>query len=180
MPRVRHGADPLVIVVMGVSGCGKSTIAQFLAQRLNAHFKDGDELHPENNINKMAAGVPLNDDDREPWLHDVAQYAHIKAGEHGICVIACSALKSKYRNILNQAGRLAYVFLEGSRELISARMHARSGHFMPESLLDSQFATLEDPRTEDNVVSVSIESTPEQIVGNAVQALREKGCIPHV
>jgi gluconokinase len=180
MPSIEPANDPLVIVVMGVSGCGKSTVAQFLAQRLKAHFKDGDELHPESNIDKMAAGIALSDDDREPWLRDVAQYAREQASKHGICVIACSALKSSYRDILNQAGQLVYVFLEGSRELIATRMHSRTGHFMPDTLLDSQFATLEDPRTEGNVVSVSIEPTPEQIADNAVQALRDRNCIAHI
>ena len=180
MSSIEPVRDPLVIIVMGVSGCGKSTVAQFLSQRLKGHFKDGDELHPQSNIDKMAAGIPLSDDDREPWLLDVAQYASEQASKHGICVIACSALKSSYRDILNQAGQLVYVFLEGSQELIATRMHSRTGHFMPETLLASQFATLEDPRTEDNVVSVSIEPTPEQIADNAVLALRGKGCIAHI
>lgn len=168
---------PLVVVVMGVSGCGKSTVAELLAERLDAHFKDGDELHPAANIEKMASGIPLDDEDREPWLHDVAVYAKEHAREHGICVIACSALKKSYRRILNSAGQVTYVYLDGSRELIAARIQARSGHFMPEGLLDSQFAALEDPRSEDNVVSVSIDSTPEQIADSAKAALNQHGHI---
>lgn len=178
MSSLEPETDSLVIVVMGVSGCGKSTIAQYLSLRLNAHFKDGDELHPSSNIDKMAAGVPLDDDDRIPWLNDVASYARIHANKHGICVIACSALKSSYRDILNTAGHVVFVYLNGSRELIASRMHSRTGHFMPETLLDSQFSALEDPRNEGNVVSVGIDFTPEQIAENAEYALHEFGCIP--
>lgn len=166
---------PLVVVVMGVSGCGKSSIAEQLASDLQAHFKDGDELHPQNNIDKMASGTPLTDEDRQPWLEDVARYAASHAREHGICVIACSALKHHYRQTLNTAGHVAYVYLHGSRELIASRMHLRSGHFMPETLLDSQFAALEDPRKEDNVVTVSIDTDIPNIARNAASALREAG-----
>jgi len=177
MTSIEPESDSLIIVVMGVSGCGKSTIAQCLAIRLNAEFKDGDELHPASNIDKMAAGIPLTDNDREPWLQDIARYAREKAGATSICVIACSALKRRYRNILNTAGQVIYVFLDGPRDVIASRMHKRTGHFMPETLLDSQFAALEDPRSENNVVSVGIEHTPEQIAANAEQALRDNGYI---
>ena len=167
--------SPLIVVVMGVSGCGKSSIAEQLGRDLHAHFKDGDELHPQSNIDKMASGTPLRDADRQPWLEDVARYASLQAHEHGICVIACSALKHHYRQTLNTAGRVAYVFLEGSRELIGARMHLRSGHFMPETLLNSQFAALEDPRQEDNVITVSIDDDIQSISRNAITALRDRG-----
>lgn len=171
-------AGPLVLVVMGVSGCGKSTIAVHLAEQLGAHCKDGDELHPKENIEKMAAGIPLTDADREPWLIDVANYAREHAELHGICVIACSALKNRYRQILNTAGRVAYVFLSGSHELIASRMHARAGHFMPEALLDSQFAALEDPRSESDVITVSIESDAPTIARDAVKKLKACGIVP--
>ncbi len=167
--------SPLIVVVMGVSGCGKSSVAEQLANDLHGHFKDGDELHPPSNIDKMASGTPLTDDDRQPWLEDVARYAAAQAAEHGICVIACSALKHRYRQTLNTAGRVAYVFLEGSRELIASRMHLRTGHFMPETLLDSQFAALEDPRDENNVVTVSIDADIQSISRNAIAALHESG-----
>jgi len=119
-------SDPLTIVVMGVSGCGKSTIAKGLAQKIDAHFKDGDELHPPSNIKKMESGVPLNDEDRKPWLADIARYAQKSSKEHGLCVIACSALKASYREILRNAGRIVFVYLDGSFDLISDRMRARA------------------------------------------------------
>lgn len=170
-------SDPLIIIVMGVSGCGKSTIARFLGQKIAAHVKDGDELHPASNIDKMAAGIPLSDEDRLPWLQDVARYAEQHARQHRICVIACSALKHNYRTILNQAGNVVYVFLQGSRQLIASRMHKREGHFMPESLLDSQLEALEDPRSEPNVVTVGIEPEPAVIAENAVKALQIGGYV---
>lgn len=163
---------------MGVSGCGKSTVAEQLARDLQAHFKDGDELHPESNIDKMAAGIALTDEDRQPWLEDVARYAAENACQHGVCVIACSALKKRYRQILNTAGHVVYVFLEGSHSLIASRMHQRTGHFMPAQLLDSQFAALEDPRGEDNVVTTGIDADVQSISSNSVQALRAAGFWP--
>lgn len=170
--------DPLVIIIMGVSGCGKSTVARSIAGQLKAHFKDGDALHPAGNIDKMSAGTPLTDEDREPWLEEIARYARDQANQNGICVIACSALKRRYRQTLNMAGRVAYVFLDGSFELIASRMHLRSGHFMPDTLLISQFDTLQDPRKEPNVVTVSIESDAQTITDNAISALRAKQFLP--
>ncbi|ASJ70284.1 gluconokinase [Granulosicoccus antarcticus] len=169
---------PLIIIVMGVSGCGKSSVASQLATDLKGHFKDGDELHPASNIDKMAAGTPLSDEDRQPWLEDVARYAASQAQTHGICVIACSALKQTYRQTLSTAGNVVFVFLEGSQEMIGSRMSRREGHFMPDSLLLSQFAALEDPRKEDNVVTVSIEDDIPTISHNAVLALRKHGFWP--
>lgn len=164
---------PLIVIVMGVSGCGKSTVAQLIANELKfndqqAHFKDGDELHPDSNIKKMASGEALTDEDRQPWLIDVANYARAQAQQFGICVIACSALKNKYRTTLNHAGNVIYVFLNGSYELIAARMHQRSGHFMPEQLLNSQFAALEDPTKEPNVLTVSIDAEAAEVAKQAV------------
>ena len=168
-------SDSHIVVVMGVSGCGKSTVAAAIAKLLNGHFKDGDELHPEANIKKMESGIPLNDGDREPWLFDLVTYAREKATQHGLCVIACSALKQRYRDILNKAGNVVYIYLDGSFELIASRMHARKGHFMPEALLTSQFDALEDPRAEGNVVSVGIESDPQTIATDAVATLHMQG-----
>ncbi len=166
---------PLIIVVMGVSGCGKSTIAESLANQLQTHYKDGDDLHPTGNIEKMESGVPLSDADRTPWLVDVARYGSEQASLHGSCVIACSALKRSYRDILNQAGNVVYVFLDGSYELIASRMHARKDHFMPETLLDSQFEALESPKGEENVVSVGIDKDPDSIAADAVTELKKYG-----
>ena len=169
---------PLIIIVMGVSGCGKSTVAENIARDLAAlgiqvHCKDADELHPSSNIDKMAAGLALTDEDRQPWLEQVAVYAREKAEQHGVCVVACSALKSRYRQTLNTAGQVVYVYLLGSHQLIASRMHERTGHFMPETLLDSQFAALEDPRTEPHVLTVSIESSPDVVATDAISLLNQ-------
>lgn len=158
---------------MGVAGCGKTTVAEHLANCLGAGFCDGDDFHPKSNIDKMSSGIPLTDDDRLPWLERLRDHAIEQSREHHTYVIACSALKRRYRDILNQAGQVFYVFLDGSRELIRSRMHLRSGHFMPEALLDSQFEALEDPRHEANVVTVSIEPLPDVIANNAAVALNK-------
>jgi len=171
--RVRRGIGPRgrVVVVMGVSGCGKSTVAEHLAGRLAGDFLDGDSLHPAANIAKMSCGEPLDDQDRGPWLEAVRDATAERAARHGVNVVACSSLKRRYRDILRGAGEVAFVFLDGSRELIAARMHERRGHFMPETLLDSQFAALERPDGEPGVVVVPIEADPATIAANAAEAL---------
>ena len=157
---------------MGVSGCGKSTIAALLATRLGGHFRDGDELHPKANIEKMSAGTPLTDADREPWLEAVRDYAAGAAREHGLCVVACSALKRRYRETLRGSSEnVFHVFLDGSRELIASRMGERKGHFMPPKMLDSQFEALESPVGEARVVAVDIAPDPETIARHAAEAL---------
>jgi gluconokinase len=137
--------EPVVLVVMGVSGSGKSTVAALLAGRLGWAFEEGDALHPQKNIDKMAAGHPLTDEDRYPWLEKVAEWVdqRLDHGENG--VITCSALKRSYRNIINRRGSgVVFVFLSGTPETISARLAERHGHFMPASMLGSQFADLEE------------------------------------
>ncbi len=163
-----------IVVVMGVSGCGKSTVARHVATLLGATFKDGDELHPPQNIAKMERGEPLTDADRMPWLARVRDHSAERARESGLHVVACSALAQRYRDVLNEAGSVAYVFLEGSRELIASRMGARRGHFMPPELLDSQFAALESPKGRADTVTVDIEPPPEAVARDAVAALRER------
>ena len=138
--------DPNVLVVMGVSGSGKSTIAAMLAQRLHWVYEDADWFHPKSNIEKMHHGEPLNDKDRWPWLHAIAAWidATRSAGGHGI--VACSALKRVYRDILIGGRRdVRLIFLRGERDLIARRIAARADHFMPPTLLDSQLKTLEEP-----------------------------------
>jgi gluconokinase/shikimate kinase len=142
---------------MGVSGCGKSTVAAILASRLGWPFEEGDALHPQANIEKMAAGRPLTDADRLPWLAKVADWVdeRIGAGENGL--ITCSALKRSYRDLINRRGSdLMFVFLAGSKETIAARLAARHGHFMRASLLDSQFADLEEPAADEPAIRVDI------------------------
>jgi len=130
---------------MGVSGCGKTTIAQQLCKTLNLPYIEADDFHPEANISKMKNGEPLNDDDREPWLENLA--AELKKNETNGCVLACSALKEKYRTTLNSliSKPLQIIHLEGTFDLIKNRMEKRAGHFMPSKLLQSQFDTLEKP-----------------------------------
>jgi gluconokinase len=161
-----------VIVVMGVSGCGKSTIASMLAHRLHWIYEDGDWLHPKSNIEKMHHGEPLNDADRWPWLHAIADWidATRKSGGHG--VVACSALKRAYRDILIGDRRdVRLVYLKGDRDLIARRIAARADHFMPPDLLDSQFKALEEPTPDERPVVVSIAPHPREIVETIVQKL---------
>lgn len=142
---------------MGVSGCGKTTVAAILAGRLGWPFEEGDALHPQANIEKMAAGHPLTDADRWPWLAKVAHWVdeRLNAGENGL--ITCSALKRSYRDLINRRGSgLIFVFLAGSKETIAARLAARHGHFMHASLLDSQFADLEEPAADEPAIRVDI------------------------
>lgn len=164
---------PAAIIVMGVSGCGKSSVGALLAERLGLAFIEGDALHPAANVEKMAKGTPLSDDDRWPWLDIIGaeMAASLNRGE-GI-VVSCSALKRIYRERLRAAtgGSLAFVYLHGSRDLLTERMGARTGHFMPLSLLDSQLATLEVPTGEPGVVTVDIDQSVEGIVADAMRGL---------
>ncbi len=168
----KRPAQLVVLVLMGVSGCGKTTVAEILAQRLHWAFEEGDALHPQANVDKMAAGHALSDTDRAPWLAKVADWvdARLDAGESG--VITCSALKRSYRAQIDRRGAgVEFVYLHGSHELIAARLAGRHGHFMPTSLLDSQFATLEEPATDEPAIRVEIGGTPDAIASDIVAAL---------
>jgi gluconokinase len=156
-------------VVMGVSGCGKSSIGAGVAAALGARFVDGDDLHPPANIAKMARAEPLTDDDRAPWLALVGQ-----ALAQGNTVVACSALKRKYRDqIRAQADTdTVFLFLRGQKETLLARMAARPGHFMPPSLLESQLAILQPPTADEAHLVQDIEQTPAQIIAGFLAGLR--------
>jgi gluconokinase len=163
-----------IVIVMGVSSSGKSTIGQSIARRLHVPFLDGDGYHPPANVEKMRAGIPLVDEDRWPWLQSLAQALHEAADRKDAAVGACSALRRIYRDYLvEKAGEpILFVYLEGTKELIAARMARRQHEYMPASLLDSQFATLEipDPETE-NVLIVPVTDSVDRITQTTVKAL---------
>ncbi|CAH1543963.1 D-gluconate kinase, thermostable [Vibrio jasicida] len=161
------------VVVMGVCASGKTTIGEHLAEKLGRKFIDGDNLHPRANIQKMASGQPLNDDDRKPWLERIrdAAYSLESKNEHGI--IVCSALKKIYRDQIRDGNEnVSFLFLDGSKELILERMRARQGHFMKENMVNSQFETLERPENEPRTIFVDIDATIEEVVANAAELIR--------
>jgi carbohydrate kinase (thermoresistant glucokinase family) len=167
-----------VLVMMGVSGSGKTTIASAVAQRLGWQMLEGDKLHPPANVAKMSAGTPLTDDDRWPWLHAIASAIDDWRANGVSGVVACSALKRAYRDILiGPRKNVVLVYLEGSHELIAKRMAARHGHFMPPGLLDSQFATLEEPAEAEHPIVVSVAPAPEAIAETIVEKLNQQGRI---
>jgi len=155
----------MIVLVMGVSGSGKTTVGALLAGQLGWPYAEADSFHPAANIEKMAAGIPLTDADRAPWLAAIGQWidAEVAASRSG--VVSCSALKRAYRDQL-RAGRseVKIVYLRGSRELIATRLAARHGHFFRAEMLDSQFAALEEPTPDEGVLIVSIGKSPKEIV----------------
>jgi gluconokinase len=166
------GEIPCALVVMGVSGSGKSTIADKLAERLSWKYEDGDKFHPLSNVAKMSAGQPLTDEDRWPWLQAIADEIDRVCKARERAVIACSALKRVYRDILvHGRNDVRIIFLEGTQELIAARLNLRKGHFMPPGLLASQFKTLEPPGADENPVTVSIDASVDAIVDDIVRQL---------
>lgn len=154
---------------MGVSGSGKSLIGRKLAEQMKIPFYDADDFHPESNVKKMKSGKPLNDSDRRPWLQAMANRFPDWEREEG-AVLACSALKQSYREQLKKGavGDLHFVFLKGSKALISKRMNRRKNHFMPGELLDSQFEALEEP---ENAITISIDQSPDEIIHEIIEQL---------
>jgi gluconokinase len=159
----------MVIVLMGVSGTGKTAVGTRLARGLGGEFVEGDDYHPPANVEKMRSGMPLDDADRQPWLETLSREIGRWLDAGKTVVLACSALKQRYRDIL-KAGRagVRFVHLEGDPDLIRSRLAQRRGHYMPASLLDSQFAALEEPA---DAITVTVEGTPDEIVAEIVKAL---------
>lgn len=165
------GTKPL-LVVMGVSGSGKSTIGAAIAQRLRVPFADADDFHPQANIEKMSAGVPLDDHDRRPWLDAIGEW--LGAHPDG-AVMSCSALKRSYRDRLrHHASRVRFLHLAGTPEVIAARMAGRPGHFMPASLLHSQFATLEPLAPDEAGLTIDIDQSVDDVVQQYVDRLDQE------
>ena len=163
---------PVIIVVMGVSGSGKSTVAALLAGALGCHFLEGDDLHPRENVEKMRAGTPLSDFDRLPWLRNIAEVVDGWRARGECGVLTCSALKRSYRDvIIGDRHDVVLAYLKGSYDLVHQRMAARHEHFMPIALLDSQFATLEEPTPDEHPIIVDIGVKPADIATEIVRQL---------
>ena len=163
-----------VLVVMGVSGSGKSTVAKPVAERLGWPFQEGDDLHPAANLAKMRAGIALDDADRAPWLDAIADWIaqRLRAGSGG--VVTCSALRRAYRDRLRQAGDgVTFVYLDGSKAVIAKRVAKRHGHFMPPALLDSQFATLEEPAPDEHAIVVDLDQPADRQIDEIVAAVSQ-------
>jgi gluconokinase len=161
---------PLEIVVMGVSGSGKTTVGALLAERLGRPYAEADGFHPEANVAKMAAGHPLDDEDRRPWLAAIAAWLDERIARREAAVVTCSALKRKYRDVLRRP-EVQFVYLHGSQELIAQRLAARTRHFFKQALLASQFADLEPPAPDEAAVTVSIDAPPAAIVEAILRAI---------
>lgn len=168
----KRDGKPAVIVVMGVASSGKTSLGERLAQHLGWPFRDADSFHPPENVAKMSSGTPLTDEDRKPWLAAIAAWIDELRASGGNGIVTCSALKRAYRRVIvGDRPDVALVYLRGSRELIGRRMAARQHHFMPPALLDSQFATLEEPGEDERPLVVSVEDSKEAIVEEVLQRL---------
>jgi len=171
---------PAAIVVMGVSGSGKTSVGELLGQRLGFPFIDGDDFHPPANVEKMSAGIPLTDEDRWPWLDILGAKIGALARNEGGVIAAASSLRKVYRDRMTAAAGMPVLFahLDGPADIIAERMAKRTDHYMPLSLLDSQIATLEPPESEENALSVPIDGSVEEIVASILSALGTAGKHP--
>jgi gluconokinase len=169
---VRKSISPVVVVLMGVAGSGKSTIGTRLSKILGWQFRDADSFHPPANIEKMSRGVPLDDSDRRPWLAAIAAWIDQQLAEGKSAIVSCSALKRAYRDqLIGARGGVQLVYLKGSRRLIGVRLQARKGHFMPASLLKSQFEVLEEPQPDENAIIIPVTLPPPRVAAAIIQRL---------
>jgi ribose 5-phosphate isomerase A len=167
-----HRGSPPILVVMGISGSGKSTIAEALASRLGWPFEEGDALHPESNVAKMHAGIPLSDEDRQPWLARVAAWIDAQRAKRRPGIITCSALKRAYRQIvIGDRPEVRLVYLRGGRDVVAAHLSGRHGHFMPADLLQSQIDTLEEPDPSEDPLTVDVGPPPDQVADDVIRQL---------
>jgi carbohydrate kinase (thermoresistant glucokinase family) len=166
---------PVIAIVMGVSGSGKTTVSALLAAALGCQFQEGDDLHPAENVEKMQGGTPLTDADRLPWLRKIAEEIDSWRARGDSGVLTCSALERSYRDIVigNRPG-VTLVYLKGSYDLIRRRMAARHEHFMPVALLDSQFATLQEPTPNEHPITMDVGGRPTEIAAEIVHQLEER------
>lgn len=160
------------VVVMGVAGCGKSTVAEAIRDRLGYVMAEGDDLHPQANVDKMAAGIPLTDEDRWPWLGLINRWMRDHDAKGESTVVSCSALKRSYRDVLREGVPVFFVHMAGSESLIGERIAARKGHFMPPALLPSQFAALEPLQQDEPGIAISVEGNMEEMIERAVAAVK--------
>ncbi|MFJ4207136.1 gluconokinase [Paenarthrobacter sp. NPDC089675] len=163
-------AQQPVLVIMGVSGSGKSTVAGVLAGKLGWDLAEGDDLHPEANVAKMHSGQALTDEDRWPWLGIISDWIKERTASGTPAIITCSALKKKYRDVL-RGDNVVFVFLQGSKDKISDRLASRHGHFMPPSLLESQFEALEEPTGDENYISLCVSASPAEEADEVIERL---------
>jgi len=161
----------MIIILMGVCGSGKTTIGQALAHKLQCGFSDGDSFHPEKNIDKMRAGIPLEDEDRWPWLQKIREAIEEWQNSGDSHVIACSSLKAIYRTILSPENDVVFIYLKGDRQIIKERLEMRTGHYMNPDLLDSQFTALEEP---DDAIIIDISQTPDEITHAVLTAITKR------
>ena len=166
----------MVLIIMGVSGTGKTTIGKMLAAKLALPFHDADDFHSQGNLEKMHNNFPLTDEDRTPWLFDLAIHV-AQWNRHGGAVLACSALKEKYRDILdwNKKEDVAFIYLRGEREVILSRMRDRNGHFFPPDLLDSQFEDIEEPH---DAVTISIDGSADDMCAKIIDEIASRKILP--
>jgi gluconokinase len=166
----KRGSRPTLLVLMGVSGVGKTTTGQKLAKKLGWEFRDADEFHPAANIAKMKAGEPLEDTDRWPWLDAIGHWIDERLHHGGRAIVTCSALKRVYRErLLSARPEVRLVYLKGSKALIADRLTRRNDHFMPPALLESQFNALEEPRRDERAIVVDVSQSPSRVVANILR-----------